>query len=62
VRQRSNITVAVALQNISVILGLLLVGLLTCYSGLKLLGTVPLLLYELFWVAVVWLIPRLRKP
>ena len=62
VRQRSNISLAVALQNIAVILGILLVGFLSCYSGLSQLSTAALLLYELFWAAVVWLIPRLRKP
>lgn len=62
VRQRSNITVAVALQNIAVILGFLLVAFLTCYSGLQQLNTTSLLIYELFWSVVIWLIPRLRKP
>ena len=62
VRQRSNISLAVALQNIAVILGMLLVIFLTCYSGLKQLTTAALLLYELFWAAAVWFVPRLRKP
>jgi len=62
IRQRSNISVAVALQNIAVILGILLVGFLACYSGLQQLSTSALLLYEVFWAAAIWFIPRLRKP
>lgn len=61
-RQRGNISIAVALQNVSMILGLLLVGFLTVYSGFRQLGTTALLLYELFWVAAVVTVPRLRKP
>lgn len=62
VRQRSNISAAVVLQNIAVILGFLLVAFLTCYSGLQQLSTSALLLYELFWSAAVIIVPRLRKP
>lgn len=62
VRQRSNISVAVALQTVAVVLGFLLVAFLACYSGLKQLSTVALLLFELFWIVAVLLVPRLRKP
>lgn len=62
VRQRGNISIAVALQNVSVVLGLLLVGFLTVYSGFRQLGALALLLYELFWTAAVILVPRLRRP
>ncbi len=62
VRQRSNISAAVILQNIAVILGFLLVAFLTCYSGLQQLSTSALLLYELFWSAAILIVPRLRKP
>lgn len=62
VRQRSNISVAVALQTVAVILGFLLVAFLACYSGLKQLSTAALLLFELFWLVAVLIVPRLRKP
>ncbi|NLJ31317.1 MAG: hypothetical protein GX424_06950, partial [Clostridiales bacterium] len=62
VRQRGNISIAVALQSVSVVLGLLLVGFLTFYSGLRQLGTSSLLFYELFWTAAVLFVPKLRKP
>jgi len=62
VRQRSNISIAIALQNVAVVLGFLLVAFLTCYSGLQQLTTTALLIYELFWIAAILLVPRLRKP
>lgn len=62
VRQRSNISIAVALQNGAIVLGFLLVAFLTCYSGLQQLTTTALLIYELFWAAAILLVPRLRKP
>ncbi len=62
VRQRSNISIAVALQNVAVVLGFLLVAFLTCYSGLQQLTTTALFIYELFWIAAILLAPRIRKP
>jgi len=62
VRQRSNISIALALQNVAVILGLLLVAFLTCYSGLGQLTVTALMIYELFWAAAILIVPRLRKP
>lgn len=62
VRQRGNISVAVVLQTVAVILGFVLVAFLACYSGLKQLSTSALLLFELFWLVAVLVVPRLRKP
>lgn len=62
VRQKGNISVAVALQNVAVVLGFVLVAFLACYSGLKQISTAFLLVYEIFWLLAVMLIPRLRKP
>jgi hypothetical protein len=62
VRQRSNISIALALQNVAVVLGFLLVAFLTCYSGLQQLTTGALLIYEMFWICAILLVPRIRKP
>lgn len=62
VRQRSNISMAVAMQTVAVILGFLLVSFLTCYSGLGQLSVAALLIYELFWAAAILFVPKLRKP
>lgn len=62
VRQKTNISLAVAMQNVAVVLGFVLVAFLACYSGLRQITTATLLVYEVFWLVVVLLIPRLRKP
>lgn len=62
IRQRGNISLAVALQNVAVVLGFVLVAFLSCYSGLSRLNTMFLLLYELFWALAILILPRLRKP
>ncbi|XOQ48030.1 MAG: Copper-transporting P-type ATPase [Eubacteriales bacterium] len=62
VRQRSNISMAVAMQTVAVILGFLLVSFLTCYSGFGQLSVTALLIYELFWAAAILFVPKLRKP
>ena len=62
VRQRANISIAVALQAIAVVLGFLLAAFLTCYSGLPRLTTLFLVLYEVLWSIAILALPRLRKP
>ena len=62
IRQRGNISLAVALQNVAVGLGFVLVAFLACYSGLGKLNTLFLLIYELFWALAIVLLPKLRKP
>lgn len=62
VRQRGNISVAVALQAAAVILGFALVAFLSLYSGLEQLSVTALSIYEAFWAAAVLLVPRIRKP
>lgn len=62
VRQKSNITISVLLQIIAVVLGFVLVAFMTCYSGLYQMRTLSLLLYEVFWAAVIAIIPLIRKP
>lgn len=62
IRQRGNISLAVALQYVAVILGFTLVAFLSCFSGLPKLSTLFLLLYELFWGLTIVILPKLRKP
>lgn len=62
VRERGNISIAIVLQNVAVVLGFIMVALLTCYSGLQQISTMSLIIYEFFWTMVIWLVPKLRKP
>ena len=49
VRTRSNLTLASVMQSAAVILGFVLIAFMVCYSGMKQLSTLALILYELFW-------------
>ncbi len=51
----------VALQNAAVILGFVLVAFLACFGGMKQLTSFVLFVFELFWLLVILLIPKLRK-
>lgn len=62
VRQSSNISVAIGLQNIACIIGFLLIAVFTLYAGFSQLSTNALLIYELFWALVISFVPKLRKP
>ena len=62
IRQKGNISLAIALQNIAVALGFVLVAFLACFSGLDQLTTPAMLLYQIFWILVILIVPRLRKP
>ncbi|MEG1426354.1 MAG: hypothetical protein RSC76_01560 [Oscillospiraceae bacterium] len=62
VSEKKVLSLVVALQNIGVILGFVLVAFLVCFSGIKQLTAVAIMLYELFWLAVLLLLPRIKKP
>ncbi|WOC32391.1 MULTISPECIES: hypothetical protein [Caproicibacterium] len=62
VRQRANISMAVALQNVGAVLGFVLVAFLCCQQGMQQVSTLSLVIYEAFWTLAVWLVPKLRKP
>lgn len=61
-RQRANISIAVALQNVGAVLGFVLVAFLCCQKGMQQVSTLSLVVYEAFWTLAVWLVPKLRKP
>jgi hypothetical protein len=61
-RQRSNITIGVALQTAGAALGFALAAFFTACGGLRQLSATALLLFEAFWALAVALIPRIRKP
>lgn len=62
IRQRANISVAVALQTAAVALGFSLVAFLSLASGLQHLSLTALAIYEVFWTAAILLVPRIRRP
>ena len=62
IRQRGNISIALVLQMVSVILGFGLVAFFACSTAFGQLTTLAILIYELFWTLVILLLPRVRKP
>ena len=60
--QKSNISFAIILQAIAVVLGFLFVAFIVCYSGLEQLRSSAVLLYELFWILAIIIVPKLRRP
>lgn len=61
VKVKSLISLLVAVQNIGVILGFVLVAFLSCFAATAQLSSGALFLYILFWLVVTLLIPRLKK-
>lgn len=58
---KGNISLAVIIQLISVILGLLLVATLCLYATCDVLGTIELLVYSVFWASAAVVAPLIKK-
>ena len=61
VREKSNISIVRLLQNVSIILGFVLVAFLVCFSGLKQISTLAMVIYEVFWLVVLLILPKIRR-
>lgn len=62
IRIRSNITLSIVLQMIAVVFGFVLVAFLALYAGVDQLGTLEMVIYTLFWVLAVMIVPSFRRP
>lgn len=62
VKIKHNISLAVIIQLIAVILGILLAATLALYAGVGVMGSLEVLLYALFWGAAAVLAPAVQKP
>lgn len=58
---KSNISLAIVIQLIALILGLLLVATLCLYATTAVVGTLQILIYSLFWAAAALLSPLIRR-
>ncbi len=58
---KSNISLAIVIQLIAMILGLLLVATLALYASTAVLGTVQILIYALFWAAAALVSPLIWR-
>lgn len=62
VKIKHNISLAIIIQLISIILGVLVCATLSLYAGVGVVGSLELLIYTLFWGAAAVLAPALQKP
>jgi cation transport ATPase len=60
-RIKGNISLAVIVQLIALILGILLVATLCLYATTSVLGTLQILIYSVFWAAAALLSPLIQK-
>lgn len=62
VQLRSNINLAVIIQLIGIILGILIMATITLYGGTSVIGTVEMLLYTVFWALATMIAPSIKRP
>ncbi len=60
-RIKGNISLAIVVQLIALVLGLLLVATLCLYAGNAVLGTIQILIYSLFWSLAAMLSPLIQR-
>ena len=62
VRIKSNISLAIVIQLIAVILGILIAATLSLYANIGVMGSLEVLIYALFWAAAAIIAPAVQKP
>lgn len=62
VRIKHNISLAIVIQLISVILGILIAATLALYAGVGVMGSLEVLIYALFWAGAAIIAPAIQKP
>ena len=60
-KMKSNISLAIVVQLIALVLGLLLVATLCLYATTAVVGTLQILIYSLFWAAAALLSPLVQR-
>ncbi len=61
VEEKRTVGILVAIQNAAVILGFVLVAFMACFGGMSQLSSFVLFAFEVFWLLVLLVIPKLRK-
>lgn len=62
VRIKQNISLAIVIQLIAVVLGMLLSVPLTLYAGVGVMGAAEVLIYTVFWAVAAIIAPAIQKP
>lgn len=59
---KHNISLAILIQLIAIIIGILLAATLSLYAGVGVMGTLEVLIYALFWSTAAIIAPAVQKP
>lgn len=62
VRLKSNISLAIIIQLIAIVLGILIAATLTLYADIGVMGSLEVLIYTLFWAVAAIAAPAVQKP
>lgn len=62
IKMRGNIALAIAVQIIAVVLGIVIASLVAVLAGVEGLGSLEILLYMIFWAAASVLVPLIQRP
>ena len=62
VKIKHNISLAIVIQLIAVVLGVLVCATLSLYAGVGVIGSLELLIYTFFWSAAEIIAPAIQKP
>lgn len=62
VKIKHNISLAIIIQLISIILGILIAATLSLYAGVSVMGSLEVLIYALFWAVAAIVAPAIQKP
>lgn len=62
VKIKHNISLAIVIQLIAVVLGVLVCATLSLYAGVGVIGSLELLIYTFFWSAAAIIAPAIQKP
>ena len=61
VEERRTVSMVVAIQNAAMVLGFVLVAFLACFGAMGQLTSLVLFLFQLFWVLITLVLPKLRR-
>lgn len=62
VKIKHNISLAIIIQLISIVLGILIAATLALYAGVGVMGSLEVLIYALFWAVAAIVAPAIQKP
>ncbi|MDO4893149.1 MAG: hypothetical protein Q3989_07595, partial [Eubacteriales bacterium] len=62
VKIKSNISLAIMIQLIAIVLGILIASVLSLYANIGVMGSLEVLIYAVFWGVAAIAAPAIQKP